>query len=54
MKQYEEAMKDPRVQAQSQQLSQVMQNPDMMKKMAELRVSSPHTQASQYQMLSPA
>ena len=32
-------MKDPAVQAQTQQLSQVMQSPEMMKKMAELQVS---------------
>lgn len=40
MKQYEEAMKDPKIQEQTQQLSQVMQSPEMMQKMAALRVGS--------------
>lgn len=38
MKQYEAAMKDPKVQEQTQQLQQVMQSPEMMKKMSALRV----------------
>lgn len=38
MQEYEEKLKDPAVQAQTQQLSQVMQSPEMVKKMAELQV----------------
>lgn len=38
MKRYEEAMKDPAVQAQAQQMAQVMQSQEMMQKMAKLRV----------------
>lgn len=35
--QLEEAMKDPKVQAQTQELSQMMQSPEMLQKLAQLR-----------------
>lgn len=35
---YEEAMKNPAVQQQAQQMAQVMQSQEMMQKMAQLRV----------------
>ncbi len=38
LQQYEEAMKDPRVQAQTQELTQMMQSPEMLQKLAQLRV----------------
>jgi len=41
LEQYEAAMKDPKVQAQTQELSQMMQSPEMMQKLAQLRVGSP-------------
>jgi hypothetical protein len=39
--QLEEAMKDPKVQAQTQELSQMMQSPEMLQKLAQLRVNLP-------------
>lgn len=38
MKQYEEAMKNPEVQAQAQEMASVMQDPELQKRMAALRV----------------
>ena len=40
---YEQAMKDPSVQAQAQQMAQVMQSKEMMDKMARLQVRPDET-----------
>ena len=49
---YEQAMKDPSVQAQAQQMAQVMQSKEIMEKMAHLQVR-PRRHAGIYAPASP-